>query len=307
MLAVRHQLIAWLAILCVPGCVVGDPSYEVPKPGSLESISNNNLSLNGLYFYSSYLSYTSTSRLGKETLNGLAPGPITYNSPGADGLEHSVDGRQILEYLATCALPEDIILVAESGGKKYEFPGLLGLAPEWIGEACDESCQRWVSACLLAHVNAYGETVQISIRGQHPQLSANADEKSVYGFEEAAFYGNLFSEPFVDLYGEDQPVAFACQGRDTFYDPVGSTHLQQRLCGRSASQCKFFDMSYCFDLYNNPDFKPPTCATESSDGSGYADCLGSGSSFLGDAVEAAYDEVITVHLVSETVFDSPPF
>ena len=45
----------------------------------------------------------------------------------------------------------------------YTFVGELGLAPEWgkRNGSCGETCQKWVSACLLSRVNYRGEHVTI--------------------------------------------------------------------------------------------------------------------------------------------------
>ena len=76
---------------------------------------------------------------------------------------------------------------------------------------CDESCQRWVSACVLARTNAYGVHVEISMRApaDAPQaktaLSASDYERARcpagsegdihcgYTLREGAYYGNLFA------------------------------------------------------------------------------------------------------------------
>jgi HYR domain len=77
----------------------------------------------------------------------------------------------------------------------------------WESGQCDESCQRWVSACLLARTNAYGTKVAISLRapavvppGRKAQfdiiqanLATTADELAEFQLREGAYYGNLFA------------------------------------------------------------------------------------------------------------------
>jgi hypothetical protein len=76
---------------------------------------------------------------------------------------------------------------------------------------CDESCQRWVSACVLARTNAYGVHVQISMRvpGSAPQgaslgrqrqfaaieaaVAPTQSELNDYNTREGAYYGNIFA------------------------------------------------------------------------------------------------------------------
>src|SRR5262249_37402515 len=96
---------------------------------------------------------------------------------------------------------------------------------------CDESCQRWVTACVLARTNAYGVKVDISIRAppDAPDAVKNApatsgEERGEYSLREGAFWGNVFDEsptappPAPDYSGPStSPVAatpqfFACAG-----------------------------------------------------------------------------------------------
>src|SRR5690606_28611369 len=94
-------------------------------------------------------------------------------------LEASEEGRDLLSYVARCALPEGDALVAEHGGVTYEFPGLLDLAPAWEDRALTAGEARQVSACLIAHVNAYGVSVPISLRSAGV-LDATAEEMSEF-------------------------------------------------------------------------------------------------------------------------------
>ena len=72
--------------------------------------------------------------------------------------------REQLTYLVRCALPEDIELYTPQGAERFTFPGRIGLAPRWLSEAMTPSEERWVSACVLAHVNYFGKPVMISLR-----------------------------------------------------------------------------------------------------------------------------------------------
>jgi len=70
--------------------------------------------------------------------------------------------REQLKYLVRCALPAELILYADQEWTRFTFPGGLGLAPRWVDEAMTPSEERWVSACLLAHVNYFGKHVLVS-------------------------------------------------------------------------------------------------------------------------------------------------
>lgn len=98
--------------------------------------------------------------------------------------------RKIARYLVECALPEGATLTKKVGDETLAFQGLVGLAPEWEHGACDRDCQEWVSACLLARTNASGQSVVISIVGDHPAVGMSPAE----GFDtyEASFFGNVF-------------------------------------------------------------------------------------------------------------------
>ena len=77
---------------------------------------------------------------------------------------------------------------------------------------CDESCQRWVSACVLARTNAYGVHVQISMRAPavaplrsraavreiQAALSTSPTEVTDFSYREGAYYGNIFATTPVD-------------------------------------------------------------------------------------------------------------
>lgn len=107
----------------------------------------------------------------------------------------SEDDRMRLKYLINCALPAGVIVETEVNGQHYEFPGDLGLAPEWSRRALTLQESRWVSACILARTNYFGRTVQISMRADLApagRLVADAAEEKRFPLHEAAFFGNVF-------------------------------------------------------------------------------------------------------------------
>jgi hypothetical protein len=94
------------------------------------------------------------------------------------------------EYLVECALPLGESITKTVDSEVLELHGLLGLAPEWADGACDEDCQQWISACLLARTNASGEAVTLWLRADHPAIGFEVPEDLIY---EAGWYGNLFT------------------------------------------------------------------------------------------------------------------
>lgn len=205
-------------------------------------------------------------------------------------------GPQHLEYLALCALEEGTELVIGSN----RYPGLYGLGPEWVVSACEESCQRWVSACLLAHANQYGVEVTVSLRGAHPGLEWDAAIAEEFSLQEAAFYGNIFQVEDDDPVEPGRPL-YACAGRalvawdeDPEHQESSLDYLQKRICG-SGSSCGLNNPGPCV-------FPPVATASICRQDAGwegyYANCQGENYDDPAAAV-AVYPEVITTYLVEE--------
>ncbi len=56
---------------------------------------------------------------------------------------------------------------------------------------------HWVSACMLARINAFGVTLQISLRADNApvaSLDTSTEERAQFPLDEAGFFGNSFSE-----------------------------------------------------------------------------------------------------------------
>lgn len=139
---------------------------------------------------------------GLSTAQGMAEGL---------GLLTDTSLRGTAEYLVECALPLGESITKTVGGETLVFEGLLGLAPEWADDACDEDCQQWVSACLLARTNVSGETVMIWIQADHPAIGYGVPEGLVH---EASWYGNLFAGPEEQYLCKGAPSGPAAAKRD---------------------------------------------------------------------------------------------
>lgn len=127
-------------------------------------------------------------------IGGIDPAHPLSTSAGLDGA--MLDDPQRLataKYVVECALPEGAAVTTIVGGVTTTFEGALGLAPEWEGDACDEDCQEWVTACLLARTNVGGQTVPLWLKGDHPALGSGTN--LAYPVYEASFFGNLFADP----------------------------------------------------------------------------------------------------------------
>jgi hypothetical protein len=239
------------------------------------------------------------NRLGANRLgaNRLGANRLTLNPIGAADLLSTDDGRNVLSYIVSCAVPETETLVGThgtcsadsdcgtiepgtctAGTCSYSFPGLLGLAPAWLDEQLDSTGKGWVSACMFARVNAHDTAEEISLRGAHRSLTVSPDEATLYSVEEGAFYGNLFT-PL------DQPIDWnACQGAGQAAGESGGLVLRD--CAEpdptnpNLTQCGFKFAGDCADF--TPDTpssyacRALVTADSSDDGDDDHDCGGHG-------------------------------
>ena len=174
----------------------------------------------------------------------IAPGRQRYPlNDEAREIAKTAGGREIIKYLANCALPEGVVAFVHVDSTHYEFPGAVGLVPDWVHRSLTEDEQRWVSACILARTNYFGVEVQISMR--HPATTITAlqttdQERKEFSLYEGDFFGNLFAEP---------PVAAVSRARRSKHEPRASV-LKRRVCtevdsarpeidGKPLSRCNF--------------------------------------------------------------------
>lgn len=219
----------------------GDPADEAVEQRSQAITSSNKLSVNRLSTNRLSVNRLSSNRL---SCNGLDTTPIAGDELGlnidpSNELINSEGGRELLQYVVRCAMPEGVTMRGvDEDGAVYEFAGSLGLGEQWATGPLTPTAQRWVSACLLAHVNAFGVPVPISVRGAHPNLTVDDAEQSEYLVQEAAFYGNLF---------QDEPVMLGCGGYGLMMaDDLGlSSYLEKRVCASSES-CGFVNVGPCY-------------------------------------------------------------
>jgi hypothetical protein len=199
------------------------------------------------------------------TANALTANALTANALTANGLRDPL-AREFLKYVVSCALDDHDSISIRIDGRRYTFQGDLGLASEW-GEVrgfCDGECQRWVSACVLARVDAAGVKRMISIRGDNPMLRPDENEVRKYTEREATYYGNLFVR---------YRPRFLCLSPGLTSD--------ERVCGDSLADCPMTVVGSCDDA----------CAGEGAYHS-FVDCSDRGHAGRG----GIYHESITVFL-----------
>lgn len=254
----------------------------------------------------------SATRLASSRLAGnkLSGNRLQANPDTAEILQ-TEDGREVYSYIISCALPSRTRIEATIPGAadtappetlyrckngRCSFPGSIGLAEHWLDRRLSPKGQRWVSACLLARVNAYGVSVRISMRGDAPSLSVSPEEMERFSLQEGAFFGNLFADP-------DSPLDWnACRGKDksaasdegdlrlracTEPDPEDPTHTQ---CGfKYAGEC---------GNYRDPvqsSGRDHACRSFESDEGTYSNCIAPrDAGQAGDA--SVYREVITTYV-----------
>jgi hypothetical protein len=148
----------------------------------------------------------------------------------------------------SCALPPSATVDFTVQGVNYSFPGELGLTPKWgiPGGTCGETCQRWVSACVLARIDYLGEKVNISLRGPHANLATTPAEAAAYTLREGVYYGNIFGAP-----AEQERYACVAPGRKGL----------PRVCGPTLDGCIVDATGWCHN----------TCGSVLPNGA-YMDC-----------------------------------
>jgi len=252
--------------------------------------------------------------------NRLVANKLSSNKITANGLQANLDtseilqtedGREVYSYMISCALPAgktieadipdaadtappDTLYSCKNG--HCGFPGSIGLAEHWIDRALSPRGQRWVTACLLARVNAYGVSVKISLRGDAPSLSVSPDEAAKYTLQEGAFYGNIFGDPEKALDWN------ACRGKNKLATPDAGD-LKLRACTEpdrndpSHTQCGFNYAGDCGAFGKLDPASVPTraCKTFESDEGTYSDCTAPAENGFSEASKT-YREVITTYV-----------
>jgi hypothetical protein len=204
--ALTVVLVSTMATACV-----GEPDLSTRTQGVLEgnAIASNAIASN-------------TIHLNAIASNAIASNAISDNLLQLTSTEllATPDGRELLTYIVSCALPREVTLTGSYAGVSYQFIGDIGLASSWTARSLRETEQRWVSACLIARVNLYGIPVSISIRGAHKALKVSEAEARDYSVEEGAFYGNVFR-------AVDEPIVWnACRGRGQAVSESGTLDLR---------------------------------------------------------------------------------
>ena len=231
------------------GCIgAADPGEDVASAQQADEDENgltmNGLAMNGLAMNGLAMNGLTTNGL---TLNGLSLTSVIPTTLGTDPL-----AQMFMSYVVSCALPsgQNVVFPSLAGQTNYTFAGGLGLAPQWgvEGGLCDQTCQQWISACAISRVNALGQHVPLSERGNNPGLALAVGETTTYPNREATYFGNVFMPT---------QIRYACRTAGDDQTLIG------RPCGNGAdvSQCAINVLGDCNTV----------CSTHNADGS-YANC-----------------------------------
>ncbi len=172
--------------------------------------------------------------LSDPDVSGIDPAHPLSSPQGmseTEGVLADADTQLAAVYVVECALPLGSSIVKSVDGQPLVLSGHVGLAPEWEDGACDEDCQQWVTACLLARTNVSMQSIPISLRADHPALGF--DGNSDYPIYEASFFGNLFVAP---------QGQYMCEGSE---EAAVMAELDGRTCSIDPESCGFESYADC--------------------------------------------------------------
>ena len=198
------------------------------------------------------------TRNGRHTRNGLsidcanqALGESCSGDPDGlldaeRGLMSTEDGVETASYVIRCALPAtDSIRVLNYEGELTTLTGELGLAPQWKDNPCDATCQERVSACLMALTNGDGAHIELELSAP---FTLGIGHSSGFPYQEASFFGNVFSDP---------PQAYYCVGKDYASSGFQVRLLETRACegyNLRDGSCPYVWAGYCGNAFSlDPD------------------------------------------------------
>jgi hypothetical protein len=241
--------------------------------------------------------YISLNALAPEALHGSGDALAALAGDALDGaateLVDSEPGRMLLSYVARCALPAgDHASFPRAGGSDLVAPGAVGIASGWKDGPLGGAGRRLVTACLMAHVNAVGTQVPISVRSETLR-DASLVEKLLFPAQEMAVYGDIFAPP-------SERELFVCFGRAVAQSLGGNgglggalglpSYLDYRMCSVSES-CGFNRVGACYRWTGQPGVTKSACEVQS--GNLYERCH---ETPIQDGASPAWDDTVSVYL-----------
>ena len=224
-------------VLVLTGCVAtpdGDPTSQ-----DIGSVQDSQIVLNQIVLNQIVLNQIVLNQIVLNQLAFQRVGSVVTLTEASHDLETTADGRKVLEYIAKCSLRATDTLRFEYDSVTYEYPGALALAPDWETRGLTDQERGLVSACLIATVNAFGKSVQISARA-YGHVSADDAERAEYPVLEGAFFG--------DVFGDEGLKAYSCQGSEQDIARAHSEARLDRVCAESPSVCEVTYVGRCRDV-----------------------------------------------------------
>ena len=175
---------------------------------------------------------------GRSASNGINLGTTAYSGvpadtlapPAGSDLEKWIDfaptmRKRILKYLVQCALSSSATVTLKyRGGTEVLAAGGANLGPSIAAGLMTLPDQEKVTGCLLARVNAKGDSVKLDLFGPMKGFTfATTTELDTYSITEASFYGNVFLS---------SPKAFICANAG---NPLGLCSF--RACAQPDGSC----------------------------------------------------------------------
>ena len=202
------------------------------------------------------------------TSNRITTNGVASSDGSLEELVASEGGRELLRYAVRCAfLPGQTLVVPGDGGLVFE--GSLGIAPAWEERALTAGEERWISACLLAHANAFGVSVPLSVRATNV-IEADAVEREAFPVHEGAFFGSAATGAFYSCHAE-APERARTQSADRGL----------RVCTDEDDACAIQSVGPCADVCEHYEA-----------GIGFSGCRAAG---------VRYVEVVNAHLRSNAI------
>ncbi len=206
------------------GCVGGDEPVEDDLSPPLETLQGPGVN-NGL------IPSCLADQAIRRTIEDLARDGIAreVDQSGMRILRRTPDipvtCRKIVQDLVECALGDEQSVIDRETDTVYY--GSVGLAKEWVGLPLSASESRWVSACMIQHLNYFGMVVPILLEGDHPAIAQNPERQQEYPFQESTAWGDLFNPP------ANGSIGWICTEMDvwsTCPEDLGGPWIDTRVC-----------------------------------------------------------------------------
>jgi hypothetical protein len=223
-----------VALLLMVGSLGCGPTDGLPDPPMFEEqeqelSSTNGFSVNGFSVNGFSVNGFSVNGL---SANGLSASALSAEGFAAWFARDPALAAHVMSYAVRCAVPagQTRSYTDPGTGQLHTWSGGLGLAPDWAGGAAiNQAEQEVITACLLAHVNRYGQHLPISVLGRDARgnlIPYSSCELRTYSAREACFFGNLFTEEGL-FFGVDRLMDYnayltrACAGMSGSGDGAG--------------------------------------------------------------------------------------